>query len=61
MSGHRKRMYAALHGWSHEIHSTNRSVVDWHYSDRMHKRARKVSRKLLRAWQKRQDRKEMQE
>lgn len=58
MTGHRKRMFLALSGWSHEKHSTNRSVVGRHYSDRMRKRARKVGRKLLRAWQKRQDRKE---
>lgn len=59
MTGHRKRMYLALPRWSHEIYSTNRSIVAPHYSDRMRKRARKVSRKLLRAFQKRQDRKEL--
>lgn len=61
MVGHRKRMFAALSGWSHEIFSTNRSIVGFCYSDRMRKRSRKVSRKRLRVWQKQQDRKELAE
>lgn len=59
--GHRKRMYAALPRWSYELYSTNRGIVASHYSDRMRKRSRKISRKRLRAWQKRQDRLEAAE
>ena len=57
--GHRKRMYAALTGWSHEIFSTNRGIIGWAYSDRRRKRAKVIAHKLLRAHQKRQDRKEI--
>lgn len=59
--GHRKRMFAALSGWSHEIFSTNRGVIGWVYSDRRRKRAKAIAHKLLRAHQKRQDRKEVRE
>lgn len=59
--GHRKRMFAALSGWSHEIFSTNRGVVGLCYSDRRRKRAKVIAHKLLRAYQKKQDRKEINE
>lgn len=59
--GHRKRMFSALQGWSHEIFSTNRGVIGWAYSDRRRKRAKVIAHKLLRAYQKRQDRKEVAE
>ena len=59
--GHRKRMFLALPHWTHEMFSTNHGIIGRHYSDRMRKRSRKVSRKLLRAWQKRQDRQEAAE
>lgn len=54
-------MYAALAGWSHENFSTNRGVIGWAYSDRRRKRAKVIAHKLLRAYQKRQDRKEISE
>ena len=59
--GHRKRMFAALAGWSHEIFSTNRGIIGTAYSDRRRKRAKAIAHKLLRAYQKRQDRKEVAE
>ena len=61
MTGHRKRLYLALPNWAHELHSTNRALVPRHYSDRMHKQARKVARKLLRCCQKKQDCREIKE
>lgn len=59
--GHRKRMYAALSGWAHEVFSTNESVTGKHYSDRRRKRAKALAHKLLRQYQKRQDRKVQEE
>ncbi len=59
--GHRKRMYAALAGWSHETFSTNQGVTGKHYSDRRRKRAKVLAHKLLRQFQKRQDRKVQEE
>lgn len=59
--GHRKRMYAALSGWSHEDLSTNRSVTGWAYSDRRTKRAKALAHKMLRVFQKKQDRREIAE
>jgi len=57
--GHRRRMYAALSGWSHEIFSTNRGIIGARYSDRRRPRAKVIAHKLLRAYQKRQDRLEI--
>jgi hypothetical protein len=59
--GHRKRMYAALAGWSHEVFSTNLGVTGECYSDRRRKRAKVLAHKLLRQFQKRQDRKVQEE
>lgn len=59
--GHRKRMYAALSGWSHEIFSTNLGIIGRAYSDRRRKRAKILAHKLLRAHQKNQDRREIRE
>jgi len=61
MVGHRKRMFAALQGWSFEIFSTNRGIIGWSYSDRRRKRAKILAHKLLRAHQKKQDRQEIRE
>lgn len=59
--GHRKRMYAALSGWAHETFSTNQGVTGECYSDRRRKRGKALAHKLLRAYQKRLDRKIQEE
>jgi hypothetical protein len=56
MTGHSKRLQAAFASWSHEVYSTNRRFVGRCYSDRARKRSRVIARKILRNWQKRQDR-----
>ena len=61
MTGHRKRLYLALPRWAHEVYSTNRGIVGWAYSDRRRKRAKTLAHKLLRTYQKKQDRKEIKE
>lgn len=49
MIGHRKLVWAAFKGWSHELHSTNRRFVGRCYTDRARQHSRAVARKIIRA------------
>ena len=56
--GHRKRLYAALTAWSHELGCSSQAIVGDAYGNRVRPGVRRCVSGRLRAWQKAQDRRE---
>lgn len=61
MIGHRRRLFLAFGGWAHELMCTSAAIVGPNYSLRARHNVRRTVRGKLRAWQKRQDRREASE
>lgn len=58
MPGHRKSLQLAIQHWYHELYSTSRGVVGPLYAGRKRRSTKRAARHMMRAWQKRQDRRE---
>ena len=59
--GHHRRLYLALGGWAHELLCTSAGIIGPDYALRARHNVRRTVRGRLRAWQKRQDRREVEE
>lgn len=59
--GMRRRMFMAFSGWSHETHGSNAATAGYGHPQRLSHRNRIIGNKILRRFDKRQARREIQE